>query len=374
MLIAPDHLDLEGRTVPAPEVAEALARGWSAARPLDEQVRRPLSTGDGGLVQAALGAFGGDPEVALLSGPLGERVPVAWWTDGETAYLDTGALLGPATSAEARRLAVDGSSAGAGELILAALAAGCRRVVVGVGRSGAHDGGVGALRVLADADGSTALPLVVERARARLRGVDVVVAAASDRPLVGLSGSGAALAGRPGIDAALAQQVEQTILPAVAQIEAATRRPVSLLAPSVPQHGQQRGSRRPSSGAGGGLAFALEAVGARVVTGADLVADDVGLAPQIVAADVVLVACTTLDGEALELGVPGAVGRLAVEQMVPVVAVAVDVRLSRRELAGTGVEAVYPITDPPSPGAPAPTADLETLSRRASRVARTWSR
>lgn len=54
MLIAPDHLDLEGRTVPAPEVAEALARGWSAARPLDEQVRRPLSTGDGGLVQAAL--------------------------------------------------------------------------------------------------------------------------------------------------------------------------------------------------------------------------------------------------------------------------------------------------------------------------------
>ena len=373
VLIAPDRLDLEGRIVSAPEIAAALASGWSAARALDEVVLRPLSTGDGGLVQAAVSAFGGDPEPALLSGPLGERVPITWWTDGDAAYLDGAALLGPPTSPAARDLAVHGSSAGVGELILTAVAAGCRRIVVGVGDSGTHDGGVGALRALAGGDVAS-LPEVMERARTRLHGVDVVVAAATDRPLVGLSGSGAALAGRPGINPGLAQEVEQSILGAVAQIEAATQRPTSLLAPSVPQHGQQRGSRRPRSGAGGGLAFALEAIGARLRNGADLIADATALPRDIGDADVVLTAATTLDGTAMELGVPGAVGRLAMERMVPVVALGVDVRLSRRELAGTGVEAVYPLHDQPSPGTPVPVADLDALSRRASRVARTWSR
>jgi glycerate 2-kinase len=113
-----------------------------------------------------------------------------------------------------------------------------------------------------------------------------------------------------------------------------------------------------------------------VLEGAQVLAAETGLVRHVAAADVVLTACTTLDGTTLEIGVPAAVGRAAIDQMVPVVVVAAQVQVGRRELAGTGIEAAYPVSDPPSPGFHREDADpgASSLSQRASRVARTWSR
>lgn len=375
VLIAPDLVVTQGQLIPAAAVAAELTSGWRAARPVDEIVTHPLGTGGPGLVEVILASNGGESDVILGRGPLDEPVPLSWRDDEAVAYVDASALLGRPDGDDAAELASHGSSAGVGELIASAVGGGAARVVVGAGAVGTHDAGVGALRALAGARSTDPLADVVRGARERLRGVEMLVAAATDRPLVGLSGAGAALAGRPGIDAELALRIEQRLIPQIAEIEAATDRPVSLLA-ATPGSRERRGSRRPYTGAGGGLAFALDAVGARVLDGAQVLAAETGLVRHVAVADVVLTACTTLDGTALEIGVPAAVGRAALDQMVPVVVVAAQVQVGRRELAGTGIEAAYPVSDPLAPGSQRTGADPATslLSQRASRVARTWSR
>ncbi|WP_162458235.1 glycerate kinase [Pseudactinotalea terrae] len=377
VLMAPDRID-GGPAGPDPamsavDVAAHLARGWTSSRPADSIVVHPMSDGGAGFLEALTAVLGGEREAALARDPWGAQLPTEWLRVGETAYIETAPLLGDPQADDAARLAAEGSSDGVGDVVLAAVRAGVRRVVLGVGRVGTHDAGVGALRAVAGAAGDTPVGEVVRAAVEVLRGVEVLVAAAAREPLVGLSGAGAALAARPGIDAAAAQARELALAGIVARIEQAVPRRPSLLAQESAD--QVRGSRRPHAGAGGGVAFALAAAGARVLPGAAVVAVETGLAEAVEHADLVLTAATALDGGALDDGVPGAVGRVALAALIPAVAVAPTVMVSRRELSGTGLEAIYPLEDPSAPGRTTPSSDLRSaLSQRASRVARTWSR
>lgn len=373
VLMVPDAVRGDDVTIGAGDVARHLAEGWRSSRDGDEVLLHPSSTGAHGFLDVLRAALGGEVQATVARDPWGASVPATWLRVGRTAYVETAPLLGDPHGPDAARLAQEGSSAGVGDLVLAAARAGASRVVVGVGESGTHDAGVGALRALAGGDAGTPPGEAARGAAQVLRQVEVVVAAATDRPLTGLSGAGAALAGRPGVDGALAQQVELALSGAVAEVEAAAPRPVSLLGPETTA--ARRGGRRPYGGAGGGVAFALASAGARVLPGAEVTAVETALAEAIAGVDLVVTACTSLDGDAIAIGVPGVVGRLALERLVPVVAVAPTVRIGRRETSGTGIEAVYPLTDPPAPGRAGVAVDLGTgLSQRAGRVARTWSR
>lgn len=372
VLIAPDAVR-DGIALAAGDVASTLAEGWSAARSADVISTHPLSAGGRGLLDVLQASLGGEQEIAMARDATGEAVPCAWLRVGSTAYLETASLLGDPRGEQAAPLAVEGTSAGVGDLLLAAITAGARRVVVGVDEAAAHDVGLGTLQALVQGTPADPVADVVTRAAEVLRGTAVVVAAATDVPLVGLSGAGAALGERPGIDAAAAQARELAVAKTVATIESAARAPRSLLAGGEGR--SARAARRPHAGAGGGVAFALGCVGAQVLPGAEVVAVETVLRSSIEAADLVVSATTVLDGDAVSIGVPGAVGRVALEALVPAVALAASVLVGRRELAGTGLEAVYPLSDPPAPGRAAPVPSLATaLSQRASRVARTWSR
>ncbi len=374
--MAPDRIgagpDDTAAMASAVDVAAHLAHGWTHARPDDEITAHPMTDGAAGFLEALAATLGGEHEAVLARDPWGVEAPTTWLRVGHSAYVEAATRLGDPQAPDAARLATEGSSAGVGDVLLAAIRAGVRRVVLGVGAGGTHDAGLGALRALAGAAPEVPAEAVLRTASEVLRDVEVVVAAATLEPLVGLSGAGAALAGRPGIDAAAAQARELELAGLVATIESAYRaRPSLLLGEGAKE---VRASRRPHTGAGGGVAFALACAGARVLPGADVVAVETDLAAAVGRADLVLTAGGVLDGGALD-GVPGAVGRVALAALVPAVALAPTVRLSRRELSGTGLEAIYPLTDPPAPGRAAPPVDLATaLSRRASRVARTWSR
>ncbi|WP_420112558.1 glycerate kinase [Pseudactinotalea sp.] len=378
VLLAPDRIRPlsgdPGEPMSAIDVAAHLARGWAETRPAEQIVAHPMSDGGAGLLDVLLATLGGEVEAALARDAEGVQVPTVWLRVGATGYVETAPLLGDPRGTDAARLAATGTSAGVGDVVLAAARAGVRRIVVGVGEGASHDAGVGALQALAGAAPETPVAEVLRQAIDALEGVELIVAAATDLPLVGLSGAGAALASRPGIDAAAAQDRELALAGAVARLEAATPARRSLLA--VAEGTQTRGSRRPHAGAGGGVAFALASAGARVLPGAEVVAVETGLGEAVAASELVVTATSTLDGGALDGGVPGSVGRLALAALVPAVAIAPRVLVGRREISGTGVEAVYPVTDPPRPGHATPSTDdlSDALSRRASRVATTWSR
>ena len=185
---------------------------------------------------------------------------------------------------------VAASTAGTGELIVAALDVGATRVIVGVGGSASTDGGLAALRALH--------PL------GRLKGVELIVAC---DVRTGFVAAAEVFAPQKGATAA--------------QVELLRRRLDRLAQVYLAEHGVDV-TQLEGAGAAGGLAGGLAAAGARLVPGFDIVADEVELYDHLEGADLVITAEGFLDAQSFEGKVVGGVAALAAEAGVPVVAIA----------------------------------------------------
>ncbi|MDP9183625.1 MAG: glycerate kinase, partial [Actinomycetota bacterium] len=86
-------------------------------------------------------------------------------------------------------------------------------------------------------------------------------------------------------------------------------------------------------------------LGARRVSGFDVVADATGLSELVRDADLVITGEGRLDGPSLAGKVVGGVARVAAESGVPVVVLAGEVRVGRRELGAAGVAEAYALVD-----------------------------
>ncbi|MFT4225375.1 glycerate kinase, partial [Micropruina sp.] len=153
IVIAPDKFR---GTLEAAEVASALATGLTAAR-ADLEIRCcPVADGGEGTLAAAL-ANGWEQVTTTVAGPLGAPQVAAFGLgslDGEPAGLvelavASGLALIPADATGRRRTdPLGATSRGTGELIRAALDAGCATVILGIGGSACTDGGAGLLTAL----------------------------------------------------------------------------------------------------------------------------------------------------------------------------------------------------------------------------------
>src|SRR4051794_13203333 len=130
-------------TAHANDVAAAIAR--AAAAQGWECTEVPLA--DGG--EGTLEVLGGANRTALVTGPLGDPVEAGWQLRGRRAVIEmaTASGLELAGGAEGND-PMAASTYGTGELITAAVDAGARRILVGVGGSATTDGGLGARRAL----------------------------------------------------------------------------------------------------------------------------------------------------------------------------------------------------------------------------------
>ncbi|MCG7288403.1 glycerate kinase, partial [Cellulomonas sp. ACRRI] len=135
-----------------------------------------------------------------------------------------------------------------------------------------------------------------------------------------------------------------------------------------------RAALAPGSGAGGGAAFALGLLGARLVDGASWVADAVDLGRRAAEVDLVLTGTAVLDGTALEHGVVGAAARAALPLGVPAVAVAAHLRTGRRDWGAAGLAAGFGVVEHPADEDAWRRDPAAALRARLPRIARTWSR
>lgn len=266
-------------------VAQAAAGcGWDC-------VQVPLSDGGEGFCEV----LGGRARVVAVHGPLGDGVDAEWrlLADGRTAVVETALASGlTLVGGPSANDAVRASSAGTGELIAAAVAAGARRVLVGMGGSATTDGGYGALEAL--------------EPHSRLRGVELLVACDVTTRFV---------------DAARVFAPQKGATPA--QVELLTRRLQRLVGLYSDRFGVDVG-QLPGAGAAGGLAGGLAALGATLVPGFDLVADVVDLASHLERADLVVTGEGTLDEQSFEGKSVGGVIAMASSAGVPVLVVAGD--------------------------------------------------
>ena len=275
-------------TATAAEVAAAVAaaaheEGWTC-------VEVPLA--DGG--EGTLAALGGANREMIVTGPLGDDVEAPWRLSRGLAVVEMALASGlELVGGAAGNDPIAASTYGTGELIAAAVEAGAKRIIVGVGGSATTDGGLGALRAL--------YPLH------RLRGVELLVACDVRTAFVEAADVFAAQKGA-----------------SPAQVELLRRRLERLAQVYVDEHGVDVRAL-PGAGAAGGLAGGLAAAGARLVEGFDLVADEVELDALLEGADLVITGEGFLDEQSFEGKVVGGVAERARATGVPVVAIAGEV-------------------------------------------------
>lgn len=281
MLVAPDKFR---GTATAADAASAIAAG---VRSLGHEVREcPLADGGEGL----LDVLGGPNRTTTVTGPLGDPVEAAWRLDRRSAVIEMARASGLQVVGGAEgNDAVAASTYGTGELITAAVDAGARRVLVGVGGSATTDGGLGALRAMH--------PLQ------RLRGVQIEVACDVRLGFV---------------DAARVFGPQKGASPT--QVELLERRLERLVQVYVEEHGLDV-SELGGAGAAGGLAGGLACAGAELRGGFELVAERLDLDELVEAADLVVTGEGFLDEESFDGKVVGGVVELADQLGVPVVAV-----------------------------------------------------
>jgi glycerate kinase len=158
ILVAPDSFK---GTFTAGEVADAVGSGLvSAGREVD---LCPVADGGEGTLEALMHGLDGQLLTARVSDPLGRPIEseFGFVSDRAVAIVETAAASGLSLVAAGDRDPWGASTAGTGELILAAVQAGARVVYVGVGGSATTDGGAGAVGAIRAGGGLAGARIVV---------------------------------------------------------------------------------------------------------------------------------------------------------------------------------------------------------------------
>lgn len=368
VLIAPDSF---GGTLSAVQAASAIADGWRRAAPDTQVISRALSDGGPGFVEVLASVGSGRELPVRVRDPLGRETDAVVLLRGEVAYVESAQAAGLQLVTPAERDPKLTTSFGVGTMVAAAVEAGAREIVIGLGGSATNDGGVGMLAglgVVARDDtgaplpyGGGALAFVTScDGVPLLRGARLVAASDVDNPLLGLEGASAVFGPQKG---ATPDDVQR--------LDAALGRWADVLRRDIPGAPANL-AQLPGAGAAGGLGAAIFALGGHRESGITLVQDAVGLPDAVADADLVVSGEGSFDFQSLRGKVAIGVAGLAAEHGVPCIVLAGQVSVGRREMAAAGVEAAYGVADHAGSVAAAMEHPAERLADLAAHVARQW--
>lgn len=362
-LCAPDSFK---ESLTAMEAARAMAQGIENADH-DAEVRcLPMADGGEGTARALVDATGGSMRAVPVHDPLGRPVEghFGLLADGTTAVVETAEASGLALLEAKERNPLIASSYGTGELMLAAVRSGAKRIIVGLGGSATNDAGAGLLQALGVrlldkngndlAHGGAALAnlttIDISTMDPALKNVAITAACDVTNPLTGPTGASAVFGPQKGaskddvatLDAALAhfaQVIDSQLGVAVNDV--------------------------PGAGAAGGIGAALKGfLNAEFRPGIAIVIEQSGLDAAAQWADVVFTGEGSIDFQTKFGKTPAGVAETAKRHGKPVIAVAGHIGTGIDELHEVGIDAVFGI----APGAASPS---ELLADAAANVTRT---
>ncbi len=355
----------------AAEVGAHLATGLYEARPGITVVQLPVADGGEGTVAAALSA--GFRFVRVVAeGPTGQRVETGYAEREGVAIVEMADVSGLCLVSGDQLAPLTASSYGTGEVLKAALDAGSRRVVLGVGGSACTDGGAGMVQALGarvlDKTGrelarggallAGAHQLKLDALHPALSETELVLACDVNNPLLGSRGAAAVYGPQKGASDADVKQLDRA-LSHWADIVCATT------GTDVSEH--------PGAGAAGGVGYAaLALLGAVMRPGSELVLELIDFRGNLGDAALVITGEGSLDKQTLHGKAPMGVAAAAREAAVPVVAVAGRCELSAESLAEVGIRGVYAVTDLESDPQRCMRDAGVLLERLAARIAQDW--
>jgi glycerate kinase len=374
VVLAPDKF---AGSLAAPAVCASMASGLRRVWP-DADIRScPMADGGEGTLDAVLASVGarGTRRVRTVRGAGGRPTAAAYGVldagDGPTAIVEVAQIVGIADPV-GRAVAVSArSTRGVGELLGALMDEGVRRFLVALGGSSTNDAGAGMLEALGavfrDSHGTAIEPVPAALGRIervdvagldrRLERCDVTLLTDVDAPLCGPRGATAVFGPRKGVASEDIATFDEVLSRFAGHVESVLGRHVATAS---------------GAGAAGGLGFALQALGATYRSGAEAVADLVGLDAALQGADWIITGEGRSDAQTLAGKAPLVVARLGRGAGIPVTLI--SGALDTDVLPDLGLHFAGCFAIPPGPiTAASSMADAGVLlADRVQQVARVW--
>ena len=327
------------------DVATAASAGVIEVYPDSEIVSVNVADGGEGTVEAIVDALGGEIVKVQVSDPLGRKIETSYGIAGETAILEMAAASGlPLLTAEERNPWAT-STLGTGEMIMDAIARGCRKFLVGIGGSATNDAGVGMLQAMGfrfyDAKGE----LITQGCGGMLGSIaridDSLVSAAVkesqftvacdvDTPFCGPEGAAPVFAPQKGADAEMVKRLDEGMASFAKVI---TEKYAIDIVPVA------------GAGAAGGMGGAFRAfLGATLKKGIDMVLDAIDFDTTIQGANLVITGEGKVDFQTAKGKTAAGVLNRAKQQHIPVVAIGGCVEMCD-SLVQMGFAGIYPILE-----------------------------
>ena len=327
------------------DVATAASAGVIEVYPDSEIVSVNVADGGEGTVEAIVDALGGEIVKVQVSDPLGRKIETSYGIAGETAILEMAAASGlPLLTAEERNPWAT-STLGTGEMIMDAIARGCRKFLVGIGGSATNDAGVGMLQAMGfrfyDANGELIAQgcggILGSIARiddslvsAAVKESQFTVACDVDTPFCGPEGAAPVFAPQKGADAEMVKRLDEGMASLAKVIE--EKYTIDI----VPVAG---------AGAAGGMGGAFRAfLGATLKKGIDMVLDAIDFDTTIQGANLVITGEGKVDFQTTKGKTAAGVLNRAKQQHIPVVAIGGCVEMCD-SLVQMGFAGIYPILE-----------------------------
>ncbi|WP_200303171.1 glycerate kinase [Streptomyces adelaidensis] len=333
-------------TLTAVQVAERVTAGLRRVRPDLAVEALPVADGGDGTVAAAVAA-GFERREVRVTGPLGEPVTAAYALRDDTAVVEMAEASGLQRLPAGVFAPLTASTYGSGELLRAALDAGARSIVFGVGGSATTDGGAGMLAALGarflDEAGKPVGPgggglrdLVtadLSDLDERFASIDFVLASDVDNPLTGPKGAPAVYGPQKGASPEDVATLDAALTHFVAVLETA-------IGGRAAEHAVAAGA-----GAAGGIGYGALILGARFRPGIEVMLDVLGFSDALARATLVITGEGSLDEQTLHGKAPAGVAAAARAADKEVVAVCGRLALPPQALGRAGIRRAYPLTE-----------------------------
>ncbi len=356
------------------EAAASIEEGLRRVHSSIQLISLPLADGGDGTLSTLVKATGGSLNHSVVSGPLGDLVNAKWGRLGgdksDTAVIEMSEASGMRLLAPEIRDPLNSSTYGTGELMLAAVQAGCSKLLVAIGGSATNDGGAGMAQALGakllDMEGKPLDPggaalrnlAVIDLSEWKLpRDVGVEVACDVDNPLTGLDGASYVYGPQKGATPEMAAQLEESL---------------SHYADVLAEKLNVEVREIPGSGAAGGLGAGLIAFcNGKLRSGVELTLEAVEFEKYCRTSQLVITGEGGLDSQTIRGKAIAGVSRLAAKHHVPVIALVGSLEEeSERKLHDEGLLAAFTIIPGPSSLAYAMENAYRLLANAAERHAR----
>jgi len=342
IVCAPDSFK---ESMTAVEASAAMALGIHRVLPTAECVLLPMADGGEGTCRTLVAALGGELRVTTVHDALGRPIAAEFGLVPETgtAMIEVASACGLEQLLPHQREALRTTTFGVGELVRAALDAGARHLVIGLGGTATNDAGSGLLSALGarfldssgvelTAGGAALLDLAevdLDGLDPRLRECRIELACDVSNPLLGQTGASAVFGPQKGAGPEEVALLDVALTRWADVVEAAT-------GVRVREHA--------GAGAAGGLGAAfLATTAAELVPGVELVMRSVRFGEHVTGADYVFTGEGSVDAQSRGGKVPWGVAAAAGALGVPTVIFGGRVEIAMADDTDSAVLAYVPI-------------------------------